>query len=157
MVQRSSLCVLPTSCRPSRIRCLNSSWDLLAPRPLLIILVGYRRFIEAGESETEIALDLNARGVRTDLGREWTRGTVHQLLINEKYIGNNVWARTLHDARRFGYDAEDFAVVMMDELEAVANQIVADYNTSPHEGLGRPPTGACVPAGPKQVRDQQLR
>lgn len=45
-------------------------------------------------------------------------------------------ALTLHDARRFGYDAEDFAVVMMDELEAVANQIVADYNTSPHEGLG---------------------
>jgi hypothetical protein len=45
-------------------------------------------------------------------------------------------ALTLHDARRLGYDAEDFAVVMMDELEAVANQIIADYNTSPHEGLG---------------------
>jgi DNA invertase Pin-like site-specific DNA recombinase len=54
----------------------------------------YRRFVNDGESETEIALDLNTRGVRTDLGREWTRGTVHQLLINEKYIGNNVWART---------------------------------------------------------------
>ena len=23
----------------------------------------------------------------------WTRGTVHQVLINEKYIGNNVWNR----------------------------------------------------------------
>jgi DNA invertase Pin-like site-specific DNA recombinase len=54
----------------------------------------YRRFVDDGESETEIAHDLNTRGVRTDLGREWTRGTVHQLLINEKYIGNNVWART---------------------------------------------------------------
>jgi len=29
----------------------------------------------------------------TDLGRPWTRGTVHQILINEKYIGNNVWNR----------------------------------------------------------------
>ena len=29
----------------------------------------------------------------TDLGRPWTRGTVHQVLINEKYIGNNVWNR----------------------------------------------------------------
>jgi hypothetical protein len=31
--------------------------------------------------------------VTTDLGRAWTRGTVHQVLINEKYIGNNVWNR----------------------------------------------------------------
>jgi hypothetical protein len=37
---------------------------------------------------------LNGRGIPTDLGRPWTRGTVHQLLINEKYVGNNVWART---------------------------------------------------------------
>ena len=32
-------------------------------------------------------------GILTDLGRQWTRGTVHQMLINEKYIGNNVWNR----------------------------------------------------------------
>lgn len=54
----------------------------------------YHRFIEEGQSEAEIAGLLNARGVLTDLGRPWTRGTVHQLLINEKYIGNNVWGRT---------------------------------------------------------------
>jgi Recombinase len=36
---------------------------------------------------------LNERGVETDVGRPWTRGTVHQILINEKYIGNNVWNR----------------------------------------------------------------
>ena len=29
----------------------------------------------------------------TDLGRPWTRGTVHQVLTNEKYIGNNVYNR----------------------------------------------------------------
>ena len=29
----------------------------------------------------------------TDLGRPWTRGTVHQVLTNEKYVGNNVWNR----------------------------------------------------------------
>jgi hypothetical protein len=29
----------------------------------------------------------------TDYGRPWTRGTVHQLLTNEKYVGNNVWNR----------------------------------------------------------------
>jgi hypothetical protein len=32
--------------------------------------------------------------VRTDLDREWTRATVHEVLTNEKYIGNNVFNRT---------------------------------------------------------------
>jgi hypothetical protein len=54
----------------------------------------YRLFVDEGLSEREIAEKLNSEGGRTDLGRPWTRGTVHQLLINEKYIGNNVWGRT---------------------------------------------------------------
>jgi DNA invertase Pin-like site-specific DNA recombinase len=54
----------------------------------------YALFVESGRSESEIAEELNRRCVRTDLNRPWTRGAVHQLLINEKYIGNNVWART---------------------------------------------------------------
>lgn len=53
----------------------------------------YRLFVEDGKSEREIASLLNNEGVITDLGRAWTRGTVHQLLANEKYIGNNVWNR----------------------------------------------------------------
>jgi DNA invertase Pin-like site-specific DNA recombinase len=53
----------------------------------------YRSFVTEGKLEREIAENLNERGVPTDLGRRWTRGTVHQVLINEKYIGNNVWNR----------------------------------------------------------------
>ena len=53
----------------------------------------YRSFVTEGKLEREIADNLNERGVPTDLGRRWTRGTVHQVLINEKYIGNNVWNR----------------------------------------------------------------
>jgi DNA invertase Pin-like site-specific DNA recombinase len=53
----------------------------------------YRSFVQDGNTEREIADLLNQRGVRTDLGRPWTRGTVHQVLISEKYIGNNVWNR----------------------------------------------------------------
>lgn len=52
----------------------------------------YQSFV-AGKIEREIANSLNERGLTTDLGRPWTRGTVHQVLINEKYIGNNVWNR----------------------------------------------------------------
>lgn len=60
----------------------------------------YRAFLDERLLEREIAERLNARGVRTDLGRSWTRGTVHQVLTNEKYIGNNVYHRTSFKLKR---------------------------------------------------------
>lgn len=54
----------------------------------------YSAFIEEGLSESEIAAILNTRGVLTDYNRAWNRATVHQILTNEKYIGNNVYHRT---------------------------------------------------------------
>ena len=53
----------------------------------------YRLFVDGGQVESEIATQLNEKGIVTDLGRPWTRGTVHQVLTNEKYIGNNVYNR----------------------------------------------------------------
>ena len=53
----------------------------------------YRLFVEESRSENEIANWLNAHGVLND-STAWSRGTVHQVLINEKYIGNNVWNRS---------------------------------------------------------------
>lgn len=53
----------------------------------------YRWFIDDGLVESEIAGRLNEMAVRTDLDREWTRATVHEVLTNEKYIGNNVYNR----------------------------------------------------------------
>lgn len=70
---------------------------ILVPGPdqeIEVVRDAYRQFVEAGRSEREIADHLNKREILSDLGRPWTRGSVHQLLINEKYIGNNVWART---------------------------------------------------------------
>ena len=54
----------------------------------------YRSFVIDDKSETQIASDLNTGNVLTDRGRAWTKGTVHQVLINEKYVGNNVWNRS---------------------------------------------------------------
>jgi len=53
----------------------------------------YRAFTEEGLQERQIMAVLNERGVLTDLGRPWTRSTVHEVLTNEKYIGNNVFNR----------------------------------------------------------------
>lgn len=54
----------------------------------------YELFVEAGYTENEIAGQLNNRGLQSDLARPWTKGAVHQVLTNEKYIGNNVWNRS---------------------------------------------------------------
>jgi DNA invertase Pin-like site-specific DNA recombinase len=53
----------------------------------------YRWFVDDNLTESEIAQRLNTQGIQTDLGRDWTRATVRQVLSNEKYIGSNVYNR----------------------------------------------------------------
>jgi len=75
---------------------LQTDRVILVPGPLHEIETVrrvYRMFVDDGRSERDIATILNDEGVLTDLGRPWTRGTVHQILTNEKYIGNNVYNR----------------------------------------------------------------
>ncbi|WP_105508089.1 recombinase family protein [Paraburkholderia sp. BL21I4N1] len=69
---------------------------ILVPGPpdeLATVRAIYRQFVEEGRSESEIAAALNEAAIRTDRGTQWTRGTVHQILINDKYVGDNVWNR----------------------------------------------------------------
>jgi len=40
-------------------------------------------------TESQIAQLLNSKGLQTDLSRDWTRGVVHQMLTNPKYMGSN--------------------------------------------------------------------
>ncbi len=58
-----------------------------------IVLWIYDQFI-AGSSESEIAAQLNAKGIETHFGRPWSRATVYEVLTNEKYVGNNLFNRT---------------------------------------------------------------
>ena len=63
------------------------------PEEIAVVRRLYRMFVLQRRSESEIAAALNAEGVLTDLERPWTRGVVHQVLTNEKYVGNNVFNR----------------------------------------------------------------
>lgn len=75
---------------------LQTDRVILVPGPpdeVLTVRRMYHHFVEKRRSENEIAAILNQEGVVTDLGRPWTRGTVHQVLTNEKYVGNNVFNR----------------------------------------------------------------
>jgi DNA invertase Pin-like site-specific DNA recombinase len=76
---------------------LQTDRVVLVPGPaeeLRVVGWIYEQFTAKGKRESEIAAELNAQGLVTDLGRPWTRGTVQQVLTNEKYIGNNVYNRT---------------------------------------------------------------
>jgi len=63
------------------------------PEEIEIVQWMYRTFVDKRVVESKLAAMLNERGIATDLGRPWTRGSVHQVLTNEKYIGNNVYNR----------------------------------------------------------------
>jgi len=88
--------------RPKQELAMGQRKSLLTERVILIpgsdeergiVLWVYDQFI-GGISETEIAAQLNAKGVENHFGRLWSRGTVCEVLTNEKYVGNNLFNRT---------------------------------------------------------------
>lgn len=82
---------------PGEHKSLQTDRVILVPGPeqeVSIVREIYEQFVRRCNSEQQIADLLNRRGVTTDRGSPWTRGTVHQVLTNEKYIGNNVYNRT---------------------------------------------------------------
>ncbi len=82
---------------PGERKSLQTDRVILIPGPeeeVTVVHRIYNLFLNEGMPERVIASVLNREGYRTDLGRLWTRGTVHQILTNEKYIGNNVYNRT---------------------------------------------------------------
>jgi DNA invertase Pin-like site-specific DNA recombinase len=75
---------------------LQTDRVVLVPGPaeeLAIIESIFNWFVQLRFNERQIAELLNRAGTTTDQGRRWTRGTVHQILTNEKYIGNNLYNR----------------------------------------------------------------
>ncbi len=75
---------------------LHSERVILIPGPKEereVVLWIYDQFL-SGIKETEIAAQLNAQGIRNHFDRPWSRGTVCEVLTNEKYIGNNLFNRT---------------------------------------------------------------
>lgn len=75
---------------------LQTDRVILQPGPdaeVTVVKQIYRWFVDDNLQESEIAARLNVQGIKTDLGRDWTRATVRQVLSNEKYIGNNVYNR----------------------------------------------------------------
>ncbi|EAS0547084.1 recombinase family protein [Salmonella enterica] len=54
----------------------------------------YDQFVNNSKPERVIASELDRRGIAAEHGTKWTRGKIHEILTNEKYIGHNVYNRT---------------------------------------------------------------
>jgi DNA invertase Pin-like site-specific DNA recombinase len=75
---------------------IQSDRVLLIPGPRKereIVREIFHLFTVDRQSEREIVEMLNNRGVRSESGRPWSRCCVHQILINPKYVGSNVYNR----------------------------------------------------------------
>ena len=75
---------------------------ILVPGPASEVAVVhgmYRDFL-AGVGEARIAKGLNAIGILNAEGKAWRRHHVSMVLSNEKYVGNNIFARTTSKLRR---------------------------------------------------------
>jgi DNA invertase Pin-like site-specific DNA recombinase len=76
---------------------LQTERVILTPGPdeeLATVRRIYDIFIRQKRTEPEIAAILNRENIRNEMGQPWSRGAVHELLTNEKYIGNNLYNRS---------------------------------------------------------------
>ncbi len=101
--------LLDQSGQPKRLLALGEQKSIQTDRVVLVpgpdheiadVRWMFQAFVDEQMSEGDIASILNSRGATTDFGRSWSRGTVHQVLTNEKYIGNNVYHRTSFKLKR---------------------------------------------------------
>lgn len=70
---------------------------ILIPGPkseIQIVNKIYDLFIDHHVPEFIITEKLNEQNISAENGSYWTRGKIHQILTNEKYIGNNIYNKT---------------------------------------------------------------
>ena len=76
---------------------LQTDRVILVPGPkseIAVVTRIYRSFISLGKGETQIAEELNAKGMKSPHGQPWAAFNVHEILTNPKYTGVNVYNRS---------------------------------------------------------------
>ncbi|TPG24961.1 recombinase family protein [Variovorax guangxiensis] len=82
---------------------LQTDRVVLVPGPepeVTLVRQIYKWFVSDGLTETSIAARLNTSGISGEHERKWSRATVHEVLINEKYVGSNVYNRVSFKLRK---------------------------------------------------------
>lgn len=76
---------------------------LLVPGPdheVQVVRQIFEMFVTQRLRQTQIARVLNQKCFSNEMGRPWHRRTVHQILTNDKYVGNNVYNRQSFKLRK---------------------------------------------------------
>jgi len=120
---------------PGEQKSIQTDRVVLVPGPpeeRAIVRRIYRQFLHEGRTEAEIATELRKAGIFGEGGRAWTRGMVHQVLTNEKYIGNNVFNKISFKLKKkrvknppeMWVRCEDAFQAIVDREEFVATQAI---------------------------------
>ena len=97
------------------------------PAEIEVVNWMYQAFVNQGRLEPEIATLLNDREVQTDDGRPWTRGRVHQVLTNPKYVGDNVWNRVSYKLKKVRVrNSPDMWIRANGAFEPIVDRILFD-------------------------------
>jgi DNA invertase Pin-like site-specific DNA recombinase len=83
--------------RHGEYKSINTDRVILVPGPpdeVAIVQSIYRMFVEEKRAKAQIARILREQGARTEYGHRWDINCIHNVLTNEKYIGNNVYYKT---------------------------------------------------------------
>lgn len=89
--------------QPGEQKSLQTDRVVLVPGPpeeRAVVRRIYRLFVADGYTERQISAELNRAGIFAELGRDWTRGMIHQVLTNEKYVGNNVYNKISYKLKK---------------------------------------------------------
>lgn len=122
--------------RNGEYKSLQTDKVILVPGPeqeVLVVNKIYSMFVYENKNENEISEILNTANVDSDKERPWTKGAVHQILTNEKYIGNNIFNRTSFKLKQkrvnnppdtWIRNNKAFAPIVTEELFSAAQTII---------------------------------
>jgi DNA invertase Pin-like site-specific DNA recombinase len=82
---------------PGEHKSIQTDRVILIPGPrveLDVVASIYKSFATMRKGETAIAAELNSHGVTAQFGKPWTHDHVHQILVDQKYIGIDLYNRT---------------------------------------------------------------
>jgi excinuclease UvrABC ATPase subunit len=83
----------------------------------------FRKYTEDGDGTLKIAQTLNAMGIKTKRGCEWSQNAVARILTNSIYIGKIVNGKqeitNFPDSKRVNKDEADFITVQNDALKII--------------------------------------
>ncbi|GAB0511907.1 recombinase family protein [Escherichia coli] len=111
----------------------------------------YDLFIDSNVPEFIIAEILNEQSIPAENGTSWTRAKIHQILTNEKYIGNNIYnkAQEIIQLRSIHLTNEDLLEKLKEKLESngkLSGFIIDEDDTGPSSSVYRTRFGGLLRA-----------